>query len=273
MAKNSCGSRATSRNEVRSALGEDRDAPREPSPAAGAGLSSGLAVDLDLHQLRQRIALFGDPHDQVAYLYIVDTVHPRGRLQVYEQRGSAPNWEGGYISLCTCKHSMRTTLKPEQWTRGKWVAAMTGYNRRFNYQQSLICLFRVGEAHASMAAMAHALRTSGREAVADVKDASLHPRGDLMKPIRTGMSSNPHDPRAYHEPCPDHVHHQPSNPQLWQTDIDYVGRSGRRPPMLVGDPKFSFRWTHPMVRRRDGAGFRNHQPRSFIELLDQLEAV
>lgn len=270
MAKNSCGSPTTHRGEARA---EQRRMPTPAGPALAALGGTGPSVDLNVQRLRERLGAFGNPEDQVVYAYIVDTVHPVGEAEVYEQRGSAPNWEGEHITLCTCKHPMRASLTPAQWMQDKWVVAMTGYNQRFGYQQSLICLFRVGEAHPSMAALAHALRQSGREAVAAAKDATVHPRGDLMMPLRAGIPANPHDPAVYREPCLQHVHRQPRDPECWHQDVNYVGGGGRQAPMLVGDPRLSFRWTRPMVRRRDGEGFRRHRVWTLTSLLDDLEAV
>jgi len=65
----------------------------------------------------------------------------------YVQTGSAPNFQGGLITLCTCKHSMRATLTPRAMASvGVWVAGLTSWDPSIRgKQQSLVYFMRVGE--------------------------------------------------------------------------------------------------------------------------------
>jgi hypothetical protein len=56
------------------------------------------------------------------YCYVITTVKNRGGQLV--QNGSAPNFQGGMITLCTCKHPMRSFLEPDEW-KGTWIAGFT----------------------------------------------------------------------------------------------------------------------------------------------------
>src|SRR5438270_714249 len=65
------------------------------------GSKRGFQLDVSLDRLRRLLSdAYGD-----GYMYTMTSiVLESGRL---EQSGSGPNFEGGLITLCTCKHSMR----------------------------------------------------------------------------------------------------------------------------------------------------------------------
>ena len=71
-----------------------------------------LAQNLNLSRLKKRI------HDraEVVYCYVVRTI--KRNEQQFRQEGCAPNFQGGRISLCTCKHHMRTFMSASSW-KGK----------------------------------------------------------------------------------------------------------------------------------------------------------
>lgn len=53
--------------------------------------------------------------DGPAFSYIVKSVKTDDSGQQFEQHGSAPNFQGGRLTLCTCKHQMRTSLDCKAW--------------------------------------------------------------------------------------------------------------------------------------------------------------
>src|SRR5437667_6972431 len=66
--------------------------------------------------------------EQPVYAYIVTTIETIRDFQL-RQRGSAPNFDGGRITLCTCKHKDRATFHPssdphDPW-KNVWVAGLT----------------------------------------------------------------------------------------------------------------------------------------------------
>ena len=98
-------------------------------------------LNLPLDELSIRIASF---QQSIVYSYIVDTVeYHEGRLY---QTGSGPNFQGGLITLCSCKHFMRTFLDVESW-KGIWVAGFTS-SRDLN-QNKLFYLMKISEASES----------------------------------------------------------------------------------------------------------------------------
>src|SRR6266550_5942511 len=66
--------------------------------------------------------------EQPVYAYIVTTIKTTPDFQLC-QTGSGPNFDGGRITLCTCKHKDRATFdplkdQPDPW-KNVWVAGLT----------------------------------------------------------------------------------------------------------------------------------------------------
>ena len=197
-------------------------------------LTGRLARNLNLspEALSGLIAPF---RQDTVYSYIVDTVeYYEGRLY---QTGSGPNFQGDLITLCSCKHQMRTYLDVESW-KGVWIAGYTSV--RDLGRNKLFYLMRVAEAFESH----RALWISGSisEEAKDAKAAHLDRFGDIYQPRRE--SGSPHSPWSYREPCRNHVHCEPGD---WRHDIRYQDQYGRTPALLVGDPDFSFLWNKPLL--------------------------
>ena len=167
--------------------------------------------------------------NDTVYAYILTTIECRdGHLR---QFGSAPNFQGGMITLCSCKHWMRTFRDTESW-EGVWIA---GYTNR-DLGNKLFYLMRVSEAYKSHRDLWQSDRIS--EKTKAKKDAHLSRFGDIYQPKND--ASDDFSPLEYVRPCRSHVHR---NPDIWHEDIDYYSdRQGRRPALLVGDPKYSFLW-------------------------------
>ena len=131
-----------------------------------------LAKNLNLSReaLLEKIAPF--QHDCV-YSYIVCTVeYEQGRLY---QRGSGPNFQGGLITLCSCKHWMRTARDTESW-KGVWVAGFT----RKNLGNRLFYLMRASEAFESHSKLWFSDLIP--EETKDAKVADLGKFGDVYRP-------------------------------------------------------------------------------------------
>ena len=169
------------------------------------------------------------------YCYVVKTVEYReGRLY---QTGSGPNFQGGLLTLCSCKHRMRTFLKPEDW-EGVWIAGYTGSTDLGSNR--LFYLMRVSQAFKSHNEFWLSDGISDKAKIA--KAAHLNKFGDVYKPKRTSM--RPYSYWHYLDPCKNHVHCEPED---WRKDIKYKSHSGRRPALLVGDPEYSFLWDRPVI--------------------------
>jgi len=168
------------------------------------------------------------------YYYVIASM--RKRNGKFVQIGCGPNFQGGLITLCTCKHRMRSFLDPDQWN-GIWIAGFTsspvGDEKNF-----LIYLMRVAHAFGSQRDLWFSAAIPA--AVKQAKAAHRNRLGDLYKPHSKGI--DPWDPDGYVPPCPNHRH-----AEGWPTDIDYEGVVARRAALLVGDPHQSFLWNRPMI--------------------------
>jgi hypothetical protein len=201
----------------------------QPFPSSGV-LASNL--DLDLRVFRDALSGVGSGH---IVSYIVRSTEKVDGCHC--QRGSGPNWQGGLITLCTCRHDIRSRYDCDLW-QGNWIAGFTvvgGYERG----NSLVYLMRVQKAFESHVELWNWLPDKTRHA----KAAHMNRHGDVFRPraslndLRTGQQF---EPGTYEPPCDDHPH---SLPAKWHKDINKIKRAA----LLVGDPHFSFVWSKPML--------------------------
>jgi len=201
-----------------------------------------------------------DTREAMVYCYIIATIENRdGR---FVQHGSGPNFQGGVISLCTCKHRMRAFKDSRDW-EGVWIAGFTGVAAGRG-RNTLVYLMRVAHAFDSHAAIwtSKDIPTETKQA----KAAHLHPFGDIFQP--KDYSRDPFDPHGYIAPHRRHVH---GSHRGWHNDIDYSGRGGRRAALLFGDATASYLWDRPRL----ALPFRLHQGQKKADLgwlLSQLDA-
>lgn len=192
-----------------------------------------LAKHLNLPRkaLKGKIGKF---RKDTVYAYILTTVECRnGHLR---QFGSAPNFQGSLITLCSCKHLMRTFRDAESW-EGVWIA---GYTSK-DLGNKLFYLMRVSEGFESHRDLW--LSDSISEKTKTKKAAHLSRFGDIYQP--KSDATDDYSPIDYVRPRRSHVHR---DPDIWRGDIDYYSdNQGRRPALLVGDPKYSFLWDEPVV--------------------------
>ena len=216
------------------------------------------ALNLSGRDLIQRL---GEIEGSV-YCYIVTSVNDRGGLFV--QTGSAPNFQGGLITLCTCKWRMRTGRDLDAWP-GRWIAGVTGAEagpQGRGHLLYLMCVERAFESHRDL----WLWLTEHAPEAAEARAADRHRVGDVYRP--RASAGSPFDPDAYIPPHPHHVH----SGEKWRKDINYIGHSRRRPALLVGDPHNSFLWSEPRVRVPFHVG-RGHRIVSLRELLAPREGA
>lgn len=197
-------------------------------------------LNLTLGAPRSRLS-DSELQEATVYCYVIATIQFDGRE--FSQTGSGPNFQGDLITLCTCKHFMRTFLDAPDW-QGKWIAGFTGI-RAGSGRNALVYMMRVAHAFESHRDLwlSEALTSAAREAKAADRDEF----GDVYRPTSEG--GNPFDPVNYRAPVQNHVHAKLdslSRP-MWHKDINDVGCAGRRPALLVGQIGFSFLWSKPML--------------------------
>ncbi len=219
-------------------------------------------LNLTFSDLAKRIGTTGG----AAFSYVVRTVEFDRTDLRFEQHGSAPNFQGSYLTLCTCKHQMRSCLDSSEW-KGTWVAGVTS-RCRYQRRHWLFYLTRVSRAYESHADLWHSLPA----VVQAAKSAQKQYLGDLFRPKGRLAGNGRYDPRRYFTPSR-HSHRQSSCDNGWHNDIEYwcADRYGR-PSLLVGDPKFTFLWAQPFIFF-DDAHCRNFKKwKSLIDLLGRLRA-
>jgi hypothetical protein len=198
------------------------------------------------------------------YAYIVDTLrlsdHGSNSLV---QTGCGPNFQGGAITLTTCKYWMRTWGKVEDWKKDVWIAGFTPGRLFENKDNFLFYLMKVADSFESHKSLWIYLKENQpRTAIA--KNARYHRFGDLFEPK---PSQNDFGFSSYFKPCEEHVHGKKNNKgsERWHLDVDKC--HGKPHALLLGDREKSYIWFDCMIRYRE----RRH-PRTKKWLLADLKS-
>lgn len=204
----------------------------QPYPQTGQ-LADNMNWPLD----RIKGKLRRESNDVPVYAYVMTTVKAIG--SDWEQQGCGPNFQGGLITLCTCKHRMRSypSVAP-----GIWIAAFSGVNETIR-GSGLFYLAKVAQSYESHYDLWNSLPKDIRQA----KSASQHRLGDIYEPksdqVRPNHSSR-FEWQNYRPPHPNHAHIQKNG---WHEDVNYVGAGGCQARLLVCDPEKSFIWSRPSI--------------------------
>lgn len=188
------------------------------------------------------------------HVYVYTVASTRLDSGIIQQLGSGPNVEGGLLTLCTCKHHMRTWGKPEDW-KGVWLCGATssaGANG-FAGHAYLFYMGKVRWVFDSHQELYESLRDGelGRRfpGALDRKLATHHQLGDIFEP-RRGSPRGTRDPAHYVPPIRGHSHEGQSE---WHHDI----RQGK---LLVCDPEDTYLWTRPLIELEPvGRGVRRYE--------------
>lgn len=176
----------------------------------------------------------------MAYCYVVASI--KTVKGIYVQTGSAPNFQGDRITLCTCKHQMRSRLSCRDW-EGKWVAGFT--RRRGSNRNALVYLMRIAYAYESHCDLWNSELVAA--ATKRAKSARLHNLGDLYEPRPGCTNEHRFSAEWYEVPTFGHSHNLEPCPDQWHKDIEYRGTSRRPAALLVGDPEFSYLWGRRLI--------------------------
>lgn len=200
--------------------------------------------DLSKNMDRQRTDLIDElkKHlEDIVYSYVVDTIE-EDSIKNFIQKGSAPNFQGGHITLCSCKHFMRTFKvfeKIKNETRSIWITGICSVK----LDNALFYLMKVSDSYESQYDIWKSLSEDTRQA----KNARVSKFGDLYEPVEPWDNANKYDIKGYEKPREDHVHKK-ENSNEWKQDIEYKNkRLNRYPVMIIGDPDYSFLWSTPKI--------------------------
>lgn len=175
------------------------------------------------------------------YSYILSSVKFSPVHRGFRQHGSGPNFQGGYLTLCTCKRRMRAGLDLVSW-RKKWIAGFTSRSI-LDHRHWLFYLSQVEEAHESF----FDLWTNSclPQQALELKRAHVDPLGDVFQPNRSNLKGlERFDPSNYVAPSL-HSHRRNDCDKKWHQDIDTKYK--RRHALLVGNPEKTFIWAKPML--------------------------
>lgn len=210
----------------------------QPFPSDGhLGKNLGLPLPLLLDRI--------DRQKDKACSYVIRSVKLDHKKMAFEQHGSAPNFQGDFLTLCTCKHQMRASHAAEDW-RGIWLAGVTSRTIHEG-KHWLFYLAKIESAYESHCDLWMELKAASRSA----KAAHVHFLGDIFKPKTPIPSADSRfSPNRYVSP---HLHaHRWRDGDGWHNgwhnDINYhLAHKYGHPPLLVADPRRTFIWNEPMI--------------------------
>jgi len=206
--------------------------------------------------------------DGEVYAYLLTTIR-RTAKNGLRQEGSAPNFQGNCITLCTCKHRMRTWRDQSDWKKGVWIAGLTNLGT-VKPEYGLFYLMRVGDAFESHFDLWNARYSLKDEygMTLQAKVAHRHFLGDIFFPKSSPLLGRDRFlPENYLRPKEEgHSHSQRRNPNQWHKDV-------RRAYLLVGDPKLSFIWDKPELRLKKDRHARTKKYRSVAEFLEAFKSL
>jgi hypothetical protein len=177
--------------------------------------------------------------------YVVRSVRWDPETGAFEQRGSAPNFQGDVLTLCTCKHQMRASRRAADWS-GLWVAGFTSRTIHDD-RHWLFYLARIEAAYESHAELWAALPAGARRG----KGAHRHYLGDVFQPKAPRPAGAARfSPGRYVAPSL-HSHRWRDEAGWhdgWHNDVAYrhADVSGH-PPLLAADPRRTFLWPEPVI--------------------------
>lgn len=240
--------------------GENRHDDCQRFPSTGL---LGRHANFTLQTLQSAIP--GELQSRAVYSYVIKTVNNvAGR---FVQTGSAPNFQGGVITLCTCRHKDRA-YAPKRGCRGSdngepwkgiWVAGICGpeaFRPRGLFY--LMLVEKVFDSHAD--AWTELSRPTA-------KSTHRNPFGDVYEPLP--HLTNNWDAKHYRPTLTGHVHDDAGNRHK---DIERVYCPGRHPKLLAGDVRHSYLWSAPLIRlnRQADTGWRTAHHRFYPRLTDFL---
>ena len=196
-----------------------------------------MARHFDYSKEQLKNSICGLYLNQDVYLYVINTIEISDS-GVFIQRGSGPNFQGSEVTLCTCKHFMRSFRTPERW-ENTWVAGFC--SSRYGHENSIVYLMQIDAAYEDFCSLWLDLPERSRK----TKDATGNCLGDIYRPAR--LCLNPKSHECYETPVEGHSHKSKINPAGWIWDIEAAFK-GRSPALLRGSPKNTFLWSKPQLR-------------------------
>ncbi len=217
--------------------------------------------NLSLKDLKERLkdldkqnSIFSKPESKKenTYSYVLTTAkYKEGKFQ---QHGSAPNFEGGVLTLCTCKHRMRALGPPsnqEKPWKDYWITGFTSKSQ-YKEKQWLFYLAKIQKSYESHSDIWHCKELWKNYSRIE-KCVSENPLGDIFEPENDKKLENKdrYEPTNYSNPCESHSHGKGSQ---WHDDIKeykYKYKENEKKKhhnlLAAAEPKQTFIWTKPAI--------------------------
>jgi len=179
------------------------------------------------------------------YSYVLSSIKYENGY--FKQYGCAPNFNGKYVTLTTCKHYMRSFREPQDW-KNVWIAGF-GHLNNESKKNFLFYLMQIKIAFISFIELWNFL-DSDKE-TQNIKNSRFHPYGDVFEPKKDSRVNDEKEAKDksfefYHMPIDSHKHKDKH--ESWKKDIyKYYMNLKRRPALLVGNEDNTFYWSKPLI--------------------------
>jgi hypothetical protein len=195
-------------------------------------------LDLQKPELQRRIGHL--PGKVRSYKMTSVGLNESGLLQ---QEGSGPNFQGGYLTLCTCQFIFRAEKRQaDEWLDDWWIAGFT--TPKYSGRIWLFYLAQIERVCASHAETWKALPKPARQA----KSVRRSRLGDIYQPDPSSACRDPFDPAHYYPPLVGHSHHATATDDEWERDISFFHPTFKRHPvLLIAKPRRTFPWQSPRL--------------------------
>jgi hypothetical protein len=208
--------------------------------------------------------------------YTVKSIIPSQSRDSFIQTGCGPNFEGGIISQCTCRHDIRAKYYSSDEWESKWLAGFTPYSQKRCGGSYLFYLMRIKKTFQSFQELHEHYQNTNHKLI-EVKSTENNPLGDLYIPINKDSSAC-HDPDNYTNSRSDHSHYGETGKLH---DINYPKylqkhkktRTDKQATLLIGDPEFSFLWNKPIIMHKGGKAPRHKKYSNIQSFFDMLIPV
>lgn len=169
----------------------------------------------------------------------------------FQQTRSGPNWEGGKVTMTTCKHLLRTYKS----IQGGGNVAICGVTNKLNGENFIMYVGVVSDTFDSNYELSRYLEHHYPE-VFRIKSVKYNRLGDIFAPMYGLDGNDRYDSLNFEEPCYDHCRKEENDSKgdpKWLKDIEYSARQSVRPKCLIVDPVTvhttpNFIWTGKLGR-------------------------
>jgi len=191
--------------------------------------------------------------EDTIYYYVIHSVKFKKDKKIFIQTGCGPNLEGNMITLCTCKHTMRTYPEVK---KNVWIAGITSNTLFKSKKRYLFYLFKIKETFNSHFDYYNYIKEHSPKIV-NTKSTRKNKFGDLFIPnIKKEFNGEDFfNPIFYKPPIKTHLHNKRDKEGNlnYFNDIEKIRINSwgkeyfKVAKILIGEEKNSFVWNFPII--------------------------